>query len=120
MSFDHAKFYGNVPEHLFNAQKLLEAYTEEFGAMSDIEAEMLRKYRVNRSLCVKKARENKVSIPVTLIGDIVKGETAIDKEEHLKAKSATKKVQYKIEAIKERIYSIRHLSKNIDHQIKTQ
>ena len=110
--FDKAEFYTNSPDYLIKAQKLLDSYIEDFGVKSDHEAEMLKVYREKRAEVVRASRE--MSIQITLITDIAKGESALEKANYMKAVSERKKVQYKIESIKERIYTIRHLNRGIE------
>lgn len=116
--FDNGTFFANAPENLLKAQKLLEANIKAFARMCDIEAEYTRKYREKRSLLLKTARE--ASIQVSILSEYVKGDCAEEKEKCMKAFARKKKFQYMIEALKERIYSIRHLSRSIEGQIKTQ
>ena len=116
--FDNGIFLANAPENLVKAQKLLEGYIKAFAKMSDIEAEYQRKYREKRSMLLKTARE--ASIQVSILSEYVKGDCAEEKEKCMKAFARKKKYQYMIDAMKERIFSIRHLSRSIEGTIKTQ
>ena len=116
--FDSVDFYSKSPQMLINAHKLLEKYIEEYAAMADIEAEMMKAYRVKRADLLRKSRE--MSIPVSIASEIAKGECAKEKAEYLKATANKKAVQYKISAIQDKIYSIRSMNKSIEGQIKAQ
>ena len=106
--FDSATFYANVGNKLLDAQRLLESYIETFHEACIVEAEMHIIYRKNRASSVKHERER--GTPATLIADIVKGDVAEDKANYLKATAQKNKVKYYIDAMKERIFNIRHLS----------
>ena len=118
MKFDSSTFYANSPDMLIKAHKLLEAYIEDFAVKADMEAELLRKYREKRSECVKTARG--ASIPVSIMGDSIRGECAKEKEEYMKATSRKKEVLMNINATQEKIYTIRHLNRGVEGSIKTQ
>ena len=113
---DNALFYSEVPDKLQGSHKLLEAYIEDFAVKSTQEADMLQKYREKRAQCVKQALKD--GYTATSASDVAKGDSAKEKAEWLKALGEKQTIKYKISAVQDRIYSIRHISSQIEHSKK--
>jgi len=110
--FDTAMFLAKAPEDLREAQILLEKAAKAFAMASDQEAELTREYREKKAQCT---RENmKSGTPATVTAEIVRGDTASEKAALMKVQGQKKKALLMYDAMKERIYNIRHLSKGID------
>jgi hypothetical protein len=116
MSFDTSLFYSSVPEKLQGSHKLLEAHIASYAELASTEADLLQKYREKRSMLLKKAYGE--GVPATISGDIVRGECAQEKADWMKALAAKQQCKYNISAVQDRIYTIRHLSAQIEHQLK--
>lgn len=116
--FSASHFYSNAPENLQKAQQLMEDYITAFAEAADLEADALQLYREKRGKLLLEALQK--GTPVTAAGDLIRGECAGEKSNWLKANSQKTTLRYRIEAMKERIYSIRHLCKGIESQIKIQ
>ena len=113
---DNTLFYSQVPDKLQGSHKLLEAHIEAFRDFAIKEADMLQKYREKRSQCVKQALKD--GYTATSASDVAKGDSAADKAEWLKAVGDKQQCKYNIQAVQDRIYTIRHLSSQIEHQMK--
>jgi hypothetical protein len=116
MSFNNALFYSQVPEKLQGSHKLLESYIKQYVELAEKEAEMLRIYRKKRTLCIKEALKD--GYGATVASDIAKGGCAIEKENYVKALAVKQQCRYNIQAVQDRIYTIRHISSQIEHQMK--
>jgi hypothetical protein len=116
--FDSATFIANAGNNLQKAQMKLEEVIKEYANAADLEAEATRAYREAVAEGIAKARE--ASIQVSVMSDLVKGQCADLKETMMKATAHKKQIQFYINAYESRIVNIRHLSKGIDQQIRTQ
>ena len=115
--FDNALFYSSVPEKLQGSHKLLEEHIKAYAEFASTEANYLQKYREKRSMLLKEAIKS--GTPATVSGDIVRGECAKEKADWMKALANKQQCKYSIEATQDRIYTIRHLSSQIEHKLKT-
>ncbi len=113
MSIDLSLFYSKSPDMLADAGRLQEAHIKEFAEFGALEAETLRKYREKRSVLLKKALEEK--IPVTIAGDIIRGECAAEKEAYMKAQTDKQKARYNIQRQQTRMDNIRHINRGIEY-----
>jgi hypothetical protein len=118
MSFDNATFFANVPAVLEKTHKLLDTYIATFAEKASVEADCLQKYREKRSMLLKQASKEGVS--ATTASEYVKGDCAQEKADWMKALGEKQQLRYQINATQDRIYTIRHLSSQIEAQMKTQ
>jgi hypothetical protein len=118
MSFNSALFYSNVPNVLEKTHKLLDEYIAMFAEVSNTEADAMQSYREKRSMLLKEAIKSGIS--ATNASEYVKGDCAKEKAIWTKALGAKQQLRYKIQAAQDRIYTIRHLSNQIEYSIKTQ
>ena len=114
--FDNALFYSQAPEKLQGSHALLEARIKEYAQLADAEADLLQAYREKRSALLRESLKS--GTPVTIAGDIARGECAKEKAAWAKALAKKQQCRYAIDAVTNRIYTIRHLSSQIEHQTK--
>jgi hypothetical protein len=96
----------------------MEKSIKAFAEAAEQEAEALFIYRKKRGELLRQYLKD--GIPVTTAGDIARGESATEKQAHVAASNRKREAMYWIEAYKERIFTIRHLCRGVEAQIKTQ
>ena len=112
MSFNLGEFYAKIPEKLVEAQGKLESAIESFGEASEANTAATIEYRKAKASAIKRMKEEGMS--VTLIGDIVQGETADLKSVMLRAENSKRKCLMLYEAFRERLFTLRAMNRGTE------
>ena len=113
---DWPKLHGEIPGMLLRAQTQLEEAVEAFGLAADLEAETRAIYKCEKGKLMLKYK--KEGMAVGLIEKVVDGELSIIEMDYEKSKGRKEKCRHLIDAIRERSYNIRHLSRDGEKTIK--
>jgi len=111
MGFNEAIFYANLPENLLKAEDLLSKYITAFGVAADDVAEKTKEYE--KALAQEIESLHKQGMQIGIIPKVAAGHIADKKEELLKSEGCKKMLENRIQSMKERMYNMRHLSKDL-------